>query len=189
MLENGRINTVKIIVGSASKRKLEIVSKVIHEVIINATINIEAYGAISGVPETPYDQQTFDGAKNRAIGSKENVPNADLYIGIESGLVERYGHIYEEAWCVVVTKDGEEFYGYSSGLKVPDYILKRMDDLNLPHSEVMVLLEEEFRLPDSETWGNYSGGMIAREVSLAEALRNALIQVVAPKNSFYRKNL
>ena len=101
--------------------------------------------------------------------------------------MERYGHIYEEAWCVIVTKDGEEFYGYSSGLKVPDFILQRMDEQNLPHSEVMVLLEEEFRLPDSETWGNYSGGMIAREVSLAEALRNALIQVVAPDCSLYRK--
>ena len=181
------MNKMKIIIGSASKRKIEIVSKVIQEIIKNTVDDIEGHGAISGVPETPYDQQTFDGAKNRAIGSKENVPNADLYIGIESGLVERYGHIYEEAWCVVVTKDGEEFYGYSSGLKVPDYILKRMDEMNLPHSEVMVLLEEEFRLPDSETWGNYSGGMIAREVSLAEALRNALIQVAAPDNSLYRK--
>ena len=183
------MNKIKIVVGSASKRKIEIVSKVIHEIIKNEIIMIEGYGAISGVPETPYDQQTFDGARNRANGSKENVPNADLYIGIESGLVERYGHIYEETWCVIVTKDGGEFYGYSSGLKVPDYIMKRMDELNLPHSEVMVILEEEYNLPDSETWGNYSGGMIAREVSLAEALRNALIQVVAPENSFYRKNL
>lgn len=180
---------MKFIVGSASRRKIEIVSKVIHEVFKNKKVDMEGYGAISGVPETPYDQQTFEGAKNRAIGSKENVPYADFYIGIESGLLERYGHIYEESWCVIVTKDGEEFYGYSSGLTVPDYILKRMDEMKLPHSEVMVILEEEFRLPDSETWGNYSGGMIAREVSLAEALRNALIQVVAPDNSFYRGNL
>ena len=179
---------MKIVIGSTSKRKIEIVSKVIQEIIKNTVDDIEGYSAISGVPETPYDQQTFNGARSRAIGSKENVASADLYIGIESGLVERYRHIYEEAWCVIVTKDGEEFYGYSSGLKVPDYILRRMDELNLPHSEVMVILEEEYSLPDSETWGNYSGGMIAREVSLAEALRNALIQVVAPDSSLYRKN-
>lgn len=182
------MKTMKIIVGSKSKRKIELVTRVIHEIFKNSNFVIEGYGAISGVPETPYDQQTFDGAKNRAIGSKENVPRADFYVGIESGLVERYGHIYEEAWCVIVNREGEEYYGYSSGLKVPDYILKRMDELNLPHSKVMVILEEEYSLPDSETWGNYSGGMIAREVSLAEALRNALIQVVAPDGSLYRKD-
>jgi non-canonical (house-cleaning) NTP pyrophosphatase len=148
---------------------------------------VEGYEAYSGVSDTPWDKQTFDGALRRARESKVHITGADHYIGLESGLIERYGHIYEEAWCAVLTGDGKEFFGYSSGLKVPDYILQKMDELQLDHSNVMAIIEEEHgRLPN-DTWGSYSGGMIVREISLEEAVRNALVQIVAPPHSFYRQ--
>jgi len=57
----------------------------------------------------------------------------------------------------------------------------------MEHSEVMTLIEEEYGKLPNDTWGTYSGGLILREVSLEEALRNAVIQIVAPEQSFYRK--
>ena len=178
---------MKFIIGSASQRKIDVAKSVIDEFFKDAATIVEGYASISGVPETPWDKETFDGAKNRATGAGLHVPGADYYIGLESGLIERYGHIYEEAWAVVVTGDGKEFYGYSSGLKVPDYVLSKMDGLKMPHSEVMTILEKEHNKTANDTWGSYSGGMIVREVSLKEAIRNALIQAVAPEESFYKK--
>lgn len=177
---------MKIILGSASGRKINITQKVFSQFFDKESIQVDGFSANSGVPETPYDQETFIGSNNRALRAKENNPGADFYVGMESGLIERYGHIYEEAWVTVINKDGKKFYGYSSGLKVPDYILKRMDELKMEHSEVMTIIEEEFGKLPNDTWGTYSGGVILREISLEESLRNALIQVVAPKNSFYK---
>jgi len=178
---------MKFIIGSASERKIKIAEEAIRELFKDEKLIIEGYAAISGVPDTPYDQQTFDGAKNRALDSQSHNKDANYYIGLESGLVERYGHIYEEAWAAVISSDGKEFFGYSSGLKVPDYVLRKMDELKMEHCGVMTILEEEHGKLPNDTWGTYSGGMIARATSLKESLRNALIQVVARAESFYNK--
>jgi non-canonical (house-cleaning) NTP pyrophosphatase len=179
---------MRIVLGSISARKIQTVERVAAQLFPEESVAVEGYGAHSGVPDTPWDKQTYDGALRRARDSRTHVPGARYYIGLESGLIERYGHIYEEAWCAALTDDENEFFGYSSGLKVPDYVLKKMDELKLDHSSVMGVLEGEHgRLPN-DTWGSYSGGMIVREISLEEAVRNALIQMVAPPHSFYRQN-
>jgi non-canonical (house-cleaning) NTP pyrophosphatase len=179
---------MKFILGSKSERKIAIAEKVIRELFKDDEIIVEGVAAQSGVSETPFDKETFDGARNRSLGAKEKVQDADYYIGLESGLVERYGHIYEEAWTVIITKKGEEYCGYSSGLKVPDSIIKKMDEMKKPHYEVMSIIEAEIDAKtDSDTWGTYSGGLITREVSLEESLRNVLIQIVAPDQSFFKK--
>ncbi|HEU5114551.1 MAG TPA: inosine/xanthosine triphosphatase [Candidatus Paceibacterota bacterium] len=175
---------MKAIIGSASERKIKTVERALAP-IAPETVHVLGFKASSGVPETPYDKQTFDGARNRAMHSKE-AGDADFYVGLESGLVERYGHMYEEAWCVVLAKDGAEYHGYSSGLKIPDYVLKRMDELGMEHCDAMTIIEKEHGDLPNDTWGNYSGGMILREQSLEEAVRNAFIQCFAPKHSFYK---
>ncbi|HVV14826.1 MAG TPA: inosine/xanthosine triphosphatase [Candidatus Paceibacterota bacterium] len=176
---------MKIIIGSESKRKIEVAERTLRQ-FFKDELEVLGYKALSGVPETPYDKETFDGARNRALDAKVHAPDAELYVGMESGLIERYGHIFEEAWSVILA-GGKEYFGYSSGLKVPDFILAKMNALKMPHSEVMGMLEKEYDLPPSDTWKTYSGGTILREISLEESLRNALIQVTAPEKSFYRK--
>lgn len=178
---------MKIILGSTSKQKISVVEKIAAQLISGCELEVVGYAAKSGVPDTPYDAETFEGAKNRASDSQTHLPGADCYIGLESGLVERYGHLFEEAWCVLVL-GGREYYGYSSGLTVPEYVLTMMRQLNKPHSEVMKMIEEECGEVSSDTWGVYSGGSIARAVSLEEAVRNAFIQAMEVENSLYRKS-
>lgn len=178
---------MKVAIGSASERKIKITEEIIRELFKDQEIEIVGYAAVSGVPDTPYDEQTFNGAKNRALDAKKHVKGADYHIGLESGLVERYGHMYEEAWAAVINNAGGEFFGYSSGLKVPDYILQKMDELKMEHCDVMTTVEKDHGKLPNDTWGTYSGGMLARAVSLKESLRNALIQVVENDKSFYKK--
>lgn len=178
---------MKFIIGSSSRRKIEIADKVINQFFAKENISLVDFNAESQMPDTPWDKQTFDGARNRALDAKANNPDCDFYIGLESGLIERYGHIYEEAWVVIIDSSGKEYNGYSSGLKVPDFILKKMDELKMEHSDVMAIIEKDYgELPD-DTWGTYSGGTILRAVSLEEALRNAFIQITAPEVGFYKK--
>lgn len=177
---------MKIVIGTKSIKKRNSLEKVLDTFFKKGTILLEDFEAESQVSETPWDKETFDGARNRALHCKKEVYGGDYYIGLESGLVERYGHIFEEAWCCVITSDEKEYYGYSSGLKVPDFILHKMDDLKLEHNQVMKILEDEGSI-HKDTWANYSGEVISRSVSLEEALRNAFLQVFATDKSFYNK--
>jgi hypothetical protein len=61
-----------------------------------------------------------------------------------------------------------------------------MDRRQQSHSDVMTVLEEKHGQLPNDTWGSYSGGTIARSVSIEEAIRNAVIQIIAPPHSFYR---
>ncbi len=176
---------MKIVLGSKTERKIKVVEKVLQ--VFFREYQLLSYKALSGVSETPWDKETYDGSINRAEDSKKNVSGVDFSIGLESGLVERYGMIFEEAWCCIILKDGKKYFGYSSGLKLPDYVTTRMKKENLAHWQLMQLMEDEFHLDDSDTWGNYSGNLISRDVSLEEALRNALIQIKEHDKSFYHR--
>lgn len=178
---------MKFVIGSMSERKINTARQTINGVY-SEEFEIVGFAAKSNVPETPWDRETFDGAKNRAFACREKFPDADFCIGMESGLVERYGHVYEEAWSCILDPQENEYYGFSSGLKVPDFILTKMKNDNIEHNQAMFILEQEHNLKDADTWGSYSGDLILREVSLQESLRNALIQIFAPDKSFYKKS-
>lgn len=176
---------MKILVGSTSDRKIEVVEKVFAS-FVKGTFEVSGHNAVSGVPETPYNQETYDGSRNRAVDCRAS-HIADYFVGLESGLAERYGQLYEEAWATVITKEGKEFFGYSSGLKIPEMVTRKMRELKLEHCDVMTLVEREFGNLPNDTWGTYSGGSLTREVSLEEALRNAMMQILPGDGALYLK--
>lgn len=178
---------MKIVIGTKSKRKINTVKKVISQILPKVKFEILSYPSISGVSETPWDKDTINGAKNRAKYCKNKFKNADYYIGLESGLVERFGQVYEEVWACILNNDNIEYYGFSSGLKVPDYIINKMNKLKIEHRDVMDIIYKDNDINDNDTWGAYSNKMINRNIGLEEALRNACIQIFAPPESLYRK--
>jgi non-canonical (house-cleaning) NTP pyrophosphatase len=177
-----------IAIGSKSKMKESAVEKILKQ-FIKSNIKIVSYPAKSLMSETPFGIETKKGAQNRAKETKIKIKGADYYIGLESGLVKRYGDLYEEAWCCLIDKNNKIFYGYSSGLKIPKFILDKMKQLNKPHYNVMTIIEKSYKIKRGDTWGTYSGFLISRKVSLEEALRNALIQAFADEKSFYTRNI
>lgn len=74
---------MKIIVGSENKIKINTVKKVFEEIFKSFDLNIVGLALKSGVPETPYDKQTFDGARKRAIAIKNDKKEADFLSGLK----------------------------------------------------------------------------------------------------------
>lgn len=177
---------MNIVLGSASKRKIQTTHQVVSEFIQN--IHVQGSDVSSGVSETPYDQETKKGAHNRAVQARIQRPGNDMYIGLESGLVQRYGDLYEEAWACVITKDESIYFGYSSGLKVPNVLVGEMKK-GTPHAELMKKFDTQLGIKTKDTWGSYSGKLISRDISLQEALRNAMIQIIAGEKSFYQMDI
>ncbi|MGC8669620.1 MAG: DUF84 family protein [Candidatus Micrarchaeia archaeon] len=170
-------------IGTTNKMKIDAAAKVISKFVKKPSI--VSYNAHSKVPETPLGKHTFNGACNRALETVSNV-RADFYIGLESGLISRYGTIYEEVWCCIIDRKGNRYYAYSSGLKVPESIIKVMNAKKMTHNKVMEIFQKRYNLPKSDTWGNYTGNAIGRSISIEEAVRNAMIQIFPNDKSLYR---
>lgn len=167
---------MKIIIGTKNQKKINAVQAVFEQVLEVRNIEVVAHNAKSGVPEAPHDHETLDGAMNRAREC-EKMGGADFYIGVESGLVERYGNFFEEAWAVIILANSEPLLGYSSGLMSPNIVATRMRT-GEKHNGIMKEYDIMFaRYNDNnDTWSRYTGGNISRQISLDEAVRNALIQ-------------
>jgi non-canonical (house-cleaning) NTP pyrophosphatase len=180
---------MKFLIGTQNSEKVSTAQKVIAELLGGAHFTVKGVDVASGFGETPTEEQTKIGAQNRAKALLQT-GSCDYAIGLESGLVERYQDTYEEAWCCVKSSDGTATYGYSSGLKVPDILTKKMAAEDLEHfealrsDEIKALLVVQGR---KDTWANYSAHMLVRRISFEEALRNALVQIFAPKESLYHQ--
>lgn len=176
---------MKIVIGTRNPKKIAVVEKIFREVLKPDSLETIGKDIESGVPEAPHDAETYQGALNRAKGCRE-LENAEYSVGIESGVVERYGHFFEEAWAVIISRDGSERIGYSSGLLLPPVVVRRMKDGEM-HNDIMESYDREFNLPNDnrDTWSRYTGGNISRQVSLEEALRNALIQTSYSEQNLY----
>ena len=176
---------MKLILGSTSQLKIQTVKNLIAQQLA-ITPDITGMDVPSGVPDTPHEEETKQGACNRAQAIHDARP--DVYaIGLESGLVVRYGDMYEEAWCCII--HGKEAYlGYSSGLKLPDYVIEEMRKSGQGHGPTLRAIRDKIGVDnDKDTGGLYTGYRLMRKVSLEEALRNALIQATAHPDSLYTK--
>jgi non-canonical (house-cleaning) NTP pyrophosphatase len=182
---------MKIIIGTQNKRKLAAVEAVVDSLVGNEGISVSGCSAGSDVRDTPLDEETKKGAVNRARNSMQCEPGADMYIGIESGLVHRYGEWFEEVWVVAV-HDGEIFTAYSSGLALPQLVSDQLNADVQNHQDIMNTLRAKYGLDihselGADTWGNYTGNKVVREVGLEEAVRNTLVQIFPGEKSFYNK--
>lgn len=175
------------LIGTQNSEKVASFTKVLKE-ITSEECTVEGIDAPSGFGETPLDEQTKRGAQNRAEYLSKKY-QSDLYVGLESGLVQRYGDTFEEAWCCII-KDSVQYLGYSSGLVIPKVLLRKMQQEGLEHFEALRTNEIRDLLPikdRKDTWANYSAQMLVRSISFEEAFRNCLVQIFAPSDSMYHR--
>jgi inosine/xanthosine triphosphatase len=168
-----------MIIGTTSKIKLKAIEEVLQELEEKNSISftILSEDVESQVPDTPFDDETLQGARNRANVLYEKYKGEiDLFIGLESGLVKRYENIYEECWCAIKDRYGQEVFGYSSGFMLPRKITKQMN-AGRTHIQVLRELAEELQLDNKDTWSVYSRGILSRTASIKEAFRNALLSL------------
>ncbi len=167
-----------IAVATKNQTKLDAVTACFTKWYQQEEIDVVGYPVSSGVPETPYNDETYQGALQRCKGLKELV-KADCYVGLESGLVTRSGLLYEETWAVIMA-GSKTVSAYSSGILVSDRILLAMKDQALSHAEVMKMMDKELESSSgsnsigNNTWHHYTGGKLDRVLGFEEALRNTI---------------
>lgn len=75
----------------------------------------------SGVPEQPSGiKEIVKGANNRVRGIIKKYPHADIFIGIESGMVmKKLGYWYDTACIVIQHKDGRTNVVWTKSIPIP----------------------------------------------------------------------
>jgi non-canonical (house-cleaning) NTP pyrophosphatase len=152
---------MKIYIATKNENKIAVVRELVVELL---TPKAEVFGcdAKSDVSDTPWDDQTYLGAKNRASNSLLENSSADLGIGVETGLTQRFGQLFEETWCCIVDQNQHN---------IPNSVQHRVVENEKAGTKTLEVLDSNTR-----QWSSYSGNPKIRGVCLSCAIRTALTQ-------------
>ena len=114
---SGHRQVMDIAVGSVNQVKVSAVRSVMEWVY--GEVRITAVDVPSGVPPQPFEGQTHEGSRNRALAA---LGEHDMAVGIEAGVFEMLDGLYDIQHCTIVSRDGRETYGHGSGFRYPDAI-------------------------------------------------------------------
>ncbi|MCX6773257.1 MAG: pantetheine-phosphate adenylyltransferase [Candidatus Micrarchaeota archaeon] len=115
--------------------------------IFGSKFTLNSHSEDSRVPAHPFDNQTFEGARNRAVAAWKRANGAgkgskcDYSLGIESGLFSRmHPHTHIDITIACVYDGKTETYGTGMGFVVPEQIAKKIkrdkSDLSVALAEI-----------------------------------------------------
>ncbi|MDP4174446.1 MAG: inosine/xanthosine triphosphatase [Bacteroidota bacterium] len=107
-------------------------------------VNVQALDVQSNVPVQPVNDDTFTGARNRAMNlfnmSKNNDLGADFFVGIEGGIINLYNKWFGLGAMCIIDKNGNTGFGTSPNFELPNEIVKELlngKELGLVMDELM----------------------------------------------------
>ena len=166
---------MKIAVASMNPVKLEAARTAFERVFPEADISIVSVNASSGVPDQPMsDDETRQGAVNRARGALSEMDDADYGVGMEGG-IERSGNSYMAfAWMAVVRNGGRLGESRSITLPLPPAIGELIDaGLELGEANDRVF-ETHNSKQAGGAYGLLTNGLLTRASVYADTLTVAL---------------
>lgn len=95
---------MKIVLASKNPVKARAALNAFGRMFPEETFELTPVSVASGVEDQPAsDQETFQGAINRAHNAAQMIPQADFWVGIEGGISDQDGEMNAFAWVVVLS--------------------------------------------------------------------------------------
>ena len=113
-LEGRMLRAMRACVGSDNPVKFQAVSIVLAR--IYGEVEVTGHRVSVSVPAEPRGEDVERGAVERA---RKALGSADFGIGIEAGIFERKGDLFDVQYCAVVDKMNRVTVGHGSGFKYP----------------------------------------------------------------------
>ncbi len=161
---------MKISLGSTSVNK----KNILLEVLSDFTITDIVYNNVSSdISEQPLsEEETIQGAKNRAKNSFLIDQTVDMSFGMEGGLSKIDGIYYLVCVTAIYTKDGSYYLGISSKLPLPKDVSEKIDK-----GEEFGVLVREYQQTLSKDSDLYFlvEKLIDRKDLFKESIQNALL--------------
>ncbi len=113
----------KIIVASTNPVKVTATKIAFEKMFPSESFVIEGVSVSSDVSAQPMTtEEAVRGARNRVTNAKTHSPEADFWVGIEGGVDELDGEMWEAAWTVIMSADGRIGKGRSVTFFLPPEI-------------------------------------------------------------------
>ena len=92
----------KIVVASKNPVKLNATLAAFQKMFPEEQFTVEGISVSSDVSDQPLsDNETYQGASNRARNAKQAAPDADFWVGLEGGIESKDNDMESFAWMVV----------------------------------------------------------------------------------------
>ncbi len=169
----------KVIVGSRNPVKIEAVKLAFEKMFPNETFNVSGISISSGVSEQPMtNEETYNGALNRAKNCMAEIQDADFTVGLEGGLSPLFNEdiFILLTWSVVLSKDGMIGQASDGGYPLPQKFNKHIRD---GKEEFYITSERYFKTNNTKqttgTIGILTHGAIDRTAGFMNDTIKALI--------------
>ncbi|MFA6710630.1 MAG: inosine/xanthosine triphosphatase [Candidatus Methanomethylophilaceae archaeon] len=168
----GNSDIIDIAVGSMNPVKIEAVRSVMERIYGDARIT--AVNVKSNVPEQPFEEETVNGAKNRA---RSALGNHDLSVGIEAGVFEMYDGLYDIQHCVIMDREGKMTVGMGPGFRYPDRVAKLIREGRTVGKAMGEIYTNDYRGRSEGAIGVLSKGLLDRK----ELTEQSVIAAMLPR--------
>ena len=169
-----------VVVASENPAKLKAVQQA-FEAAFGHQVETRGLSVDSGVPEQPLsDEETFQGALNRARNARSALPGADYWVGIEGGIEDTPKGMDAFGWVCICARQRES-QARSASFPLPPTVVRRIK----AGDELGPVMDELFHKKESKKKGGAVGlltnGLITRDALYAQPLIMALIPFMQPK--------
>lgn len=173
---------MKAIIGTANPGKIEGAKLALEAYFDN--VEVSGFKASSKVGDQPVNEETLEGARNRALGAMEYAKaeniDADLFMGVESGIINLYDTWFIANAAVVIDKNGYESIGYGPVFPVPNKYVKDIIETDFGH--VVEKIFNESNLGQSVGGIN---GLTNHSISRIDITREAFIMALTEHTNNY----
>ncbi len=184
---------MRIVVGSTNPVKIYAVREVFAEYFPGS--EVVGVAVATGVSEQPISEaETIAGAKNRALAALNSDPASEYGVGLEGGVTEVDGELFECAWAAIITKNlklknqnqNEKLKNYEIGLggglyfEIPPKVAARIR----AGEELGPIMEELMRYDvkrNEGAIGVLTKGKLTRQAAYEQIVKSALVRFVSPE--------
>ncbi len=172
---------MKIVVASRNPVKIGAAKQAFETLFPNDSLEVTGVNVDSGAGDQPdSDKATRQGARTRALNSRQAEPDADFWVGLEGGVEIVDGQLMAFAWMAVQGRVGDISEARSTTLPLrpaeKDYVAGGME-LGEANDRVFSTVNSK---QGGGAYGLLTDGLYTREGIYAQTMIIALIPFVNP---------
>ena len=161
-----------VIIASLNPAKINAVKSAFLSAFPDTELDFKGISVPSGVADQPMsNDETYQGAVNRVHNATQAQPDADFYVGLESGIEGKVTF----AW-MVVEANGQRGESRSASLMLPPVVLDKLQHAN----ELGDVMDEVFGTDNIKQKGGAIGLLTHNQLSRSSVYSQALILALIP---------
>lgn len=171
----------KIVIGSINPVKINAVKKGFAKTFNIKNFDIVSLNVPSNVSNQPMtNEETLQGAINRAVNCKKEIPNADYYFGIEGGVNIFNNQMEVFAWIYVLNNSSKIGLSRTASFFLPDSIKNLiLKGIELGEADDIIFNRKNSKQQNGAV-GMLTNNLIDRTKYYEEAVVLALIPFLNP---------